>query len=224
MLRVGLTGGIGCGKSTVAEMMRELGCRIVEADKIAHRLIEPGQAAYDEVVREFGGAILSTATAPNQMPRIDRARLAAIVFASDAAAPARLARLNAIIHPLVLAEEDREFARLGGEDPRGVAVVVAALLVEAGFHKRLDRLVVVWCTPEQQLKRLTDAASGRALTRAQAQSRIAAQMDLNEKRKVADDEIDNSGTLEETQRQVAALVARLKQQAASVSTGRPGTT
>jgi dephospho-CoA kinase len=103
-----------------------------------------------------------------------------------------------------------------------VAVVVAALLIEAGFHKRLDRLVVVWCTPEQQLRRLTDPASGRALTRAQAESRIAAQMDLKEKRKLADDEIDNSGTLDGTRRQVAALVARLKQRAASASTGHPG--
>src|ERR1700680_1577753 len=138
MLRVGLTGGIGCGKSTVAEMMRELGGHIIESDKIAHRLIEPGQAAYDQVVREFGREILSDPTAPNQMSRIDRARLAAIVFAGDAAGRARLARLNAIVHPLVLAEEDREFARLGREDPRGVGVVVAALLIEAGFHKRLD--------------------------------------------------------------------------------------
>jgi dephospho-CoA kinase len=219
MLRVGLTGGIGCGKSTVAEMMREMGCHIVEADKVAHRLIEPGQPAYDEVVREFGSEILGGTPASDRGGRIDRERLAAIVFAD----PARLARLNAIIHPLVLAEEDREFERLGREDPRGVAVVVAALLIEAGFHKRLDRLVVVWCTPEQQLKRIIGPESGRAMTREEAQSRIAAQLDLGEKRKLTDDEIDNSGTLEATRQQVAALVAGLKQLAASASTGHAGT-
>ena len=205
MLRVGLTGGIGCGKSTVAEMMRELGCHVIEADKVSHRLIEPGKAAYDEVVREFGSEVLDSGG------RIDRARLGAIVFAD----PVRLALLNSIIHPRVLAEEDREFERLAREDPTGVAVVVAALLIEAGFHKRLDRLVVVWCTRQQQIARLTDLASGRAMTREQAESRIAAQLDLTEKRKLANDEIDNSGTLDSTRRQVTSLVAKLKGLAAA---------
>jgi len=205
MLRVGLTGGIGCGKSTVAEMMRELGCHVIEADKVSHRLIEPGEAAYDEVVREFGSEVLDSGG------RIDRARLGAIVFAD----PVRLALLNSIIHPRVLAEEDREFERLAREDPTGVAVVVAALLIEAGFHKRLDRLVVVWCTRQQQIARLTDLASGRAMTREQAESRIAAQLDLTEKRKLANDEIDNSGTLDSTRRQVTSLVAKLKGLAAA---------
>src|SRR6266566_1876767 len=98
MLRVGLTGGIGCGKSTVSALMRELGCHILEADKLAHRLIEPGQPAYADIVREFGEEIVT----PDG--RVDRARLATIVF-DDAI---RLARLNAIVHPRVLVEEDNE--------------------------------------------------------------------------------------------------------------------
>jgi len=210
MLRVGLTGGIACGKSTVAAMMQELGCHVFEADRISHRLIEPGQPAYEEVLREFGRGIL----APDG--RVDRKRLGAIVFAD----PARLARLNAIIHPLVFAEEDREFSRLAKEDPHGVAVVVAALIVEAGFDKRLDRLVVACCKPEQQIERLTDGSQGRGLTREQASLRVAAQLDPAEKRKLADDEIDCSGTLEETRKQVQTLVERLKRLAASPSTSR----
>jgi len=204
MLRVGLTGGIGCGKSTVAAMMRELGCHVLEADKMAHEIIAPGLPAHDEVVREFGPGILA---ADGQ---IDRPRLAAIVF-NDAT---RLAVLNAIVHPRVLAECDRQFAELERRDPHGVAVVEAALLVEAGHHKVLDRLVVVFCTPAQQLERLTHPSFGRGMTREQAERRIAAQLDLEEKRKLAHDAIDCSGTLDDTRRQVAALVDRFKRLAA----------
>ncbi len=201
MLRVGLTGGIGCGKSTVAVMMRELGCHTIDADKIAHTLIEPGGAAYDEVVREFGADILR----PDR--RVDRSRVAAIVFAQ----PERLARLNAIVHPPLLAEIDHELARIARSDPQGIAVIDAALLIEFGRYRNLDRVVVVSCTPEQQLARLTDAKFGRGMTREQAESRIAAQLSVGDKRKLADHEIDTSGTIEETRRQVSAFVAQLKQ-------------
>lgn len=208
MLRVGLTGGIGCGKSAVAAMMRDLGCHVLDADKMAHRLIEPGQPAYEEVVREFGREILDA------QGRVARAKLAEIVFAD----PARLAYLNAIIHPRVLAELDVELARLARNDSRGVAVVEAALLVESGYHHSLDRLIVVWCTPEQQLARLTDAASGRGMSPEHARRRIAAQLSLAEKRKLASDEIDCSGTMDQTRRQVTALVERLKRLADASAT------
>jgi dephospho-CoA kinase len=200
MLRAGLTGGIGCGKSTVAAMMADLGCHVIYADKIAHQLIEPGQPAYNQIVREFDAEIL----APNQS--VDRPHLASIVFAD----PAKLARLNAIVHPRVLDEEDRQMRQLESADPHGVAVVEAALLIEAGFHKRLDRLVVAWCKPEQQLARITDPTYGRSMTREDAQRRIASQLSLEEKRRLANDVIDCSGTIEETRRQVVALVERLK--------------
>ena len=200
MLRVGLTGGIGTGKSTVARMLRDLGCHVFEADKIAHQFIEPGGAAYADVVREFGRGILG----PDG--RVDRAKLAAIVFAD----PARLARLNAIIHPLVLAAHDRDLDALEQTEPHAIGVIEAALLIEAGYHRKLDCLVVTWCTPEQQLTRLTQKDSGRGLTVEQARQRIALQMPLEEKRRLADEQIDCSGSLEFTRRQVEALVTKLK--------------
>jgi len=200
MLRVGLTGGIGCGKSTVAEMMRRLGCHVLDADELAHRLIEPGQPAYDDIVREFGRDILDATG------RIDRAKLGAIVFA-DAG---RRTKLESFIHPRIFEARAKELRALELADPHGVAVIEAALLVEAGYYKQLDRLIVAWCRPEQQFARLTDPAFGRNMTPDQAKRRIASQLDLNEKRRLADDEIDCSGTVEETERQVVALVEKLK--------------
>jgi len=205
MLRVGLTGGIGCGKSTVAAMMREFSCHILEADKMAHEMIAPGGAAYDEVVREFGRDILDPDGSVN------RPRLAAIVFHD----PTRLAKLNAMIHPRVLADCEREFARLESFDPRGVAVLEAALLIEAGYQKHLDRLVVVTCNPAQQMERLTDPAFGRGMAPEEARRRIGAQLDPADKCRLADDEVNCSGSLSETRRQVEALVARLRGLAAA---------
>jgi dephospho-CoA kinase len=203
MLRVGLTGGIATGKTTVAAILRELGCRMLDADKIAHRLIEPGAAAYEDVVREFGREILT----PDG--RVDRQKLGAIVFAD----PVRLARLNAIVHPRVLDTQDRELDAIERAEPRAIAVVEAALLIEAGYAPKLDCLVVTWCTPEQQLARLTRqdgvAGAGRGLTLEQARQRIDAQMPIEEKRRMADEVIDCAGSLEHTREQVVALVAKL---------------
>lgn len=205
MLRAGLTGGIGCGKSTVAAMMSELGCHVLNADKMAHALIAPGKPAYEEIRRQFGPTILASDGS------IDRARLAAIVFA-DAD---KLASLNAIVHPRVLAELDSELERISRTDPHGVAVVEAALLIESRYHERLDRLILVTCTREQQLERLTNPTFGRAMSREQAEQRIAAQIPLEEKRKLAHDEIDCSGSLDQTTKQVLTLVKQLKQMAAA---------
>jgi dephospho-CoA kinase len=200
MLRVGLTGGIATGKSTVAAILRELGCHLLEADKIAQGLIEPGAAAYDDVVREFGSDILA------HDGRVDRSKLGAIVFAD----PKRLARLNAIVHPLVFAAQDREFAAIERVEPRAIVVVEAALLIEAGYTDNLDCMVVTWCTPEQQLSRLTQAGKGRGLTMEQARQRVAAQMPLEEKRRLADEVIDCSGTFEQTRNRTVALYTKLK--------------
>ena len=200
MLRVGLTGGISTGKTTVVGMLRELGCRVLEADKIAHRMIEPGGAAYEEVLREFGRGILT----PDGF--VDRQKLGAIVFAD----PKRLARLNAIVHPPVLEEQMRQLAAFEQADPYSISVVEAALLIEAGFDKKLEFLVVTWCTPEQQLARLTQSRTGRGLTVEEARQRIASQMPIEEKRRLADEVIDCSGTLEYTRAQVIALFAKLK--------------
>lgn len=200
MLRVGLTGGIATGKSTVGAILRELGCHVIEADKIANRFTEPGGPAFEPVVQEFGQSILTPEG------RIDRSKLGAIVFAD----PERLARLSAIVHPLVLRDHDREFADIESTDPHAIAVVEAALLIEAGYYKKLDYLVVTWCTPAQQLQRLTQRDSGKGLTVEQACQRIASQMPAEEKRRMADMEIDCSGSLAHTREQVEALVARLR--------------
>ena len=204
MLRVGLTGGIATGKTTVAAILRELGCRVLDADKIAHGLIEPGAVAYEDVVQEFGRSILASDG------RVDRKKLGAIVFAD----PARLTRLNAIVHPHVLEAQDRELEAIERSEPHAIAVVEAALLIEAGYAQKLDYLVVTSCTPEQQLERLTQQDSlrqaGRGLTIEQARQRIAAQMTTEEKIRSADEIIDCSGSLERTREQIAALVGKLK--------------
>jgi dephospho-CoA kinase len=198
MLRLGLTGGIASGKSAVAAMLREMGFAVLDADALAHRLTEPGLPAYDEVVREFGPTILGA------NKRIDRAKLAAVVFADRA----KLDRLNAIVHPRVedaLMHQLDEWARNGRRD---AAFVEAALLVEAGYHKKLDGLVVAWSRPEQQLERLRS----RGLSDEEARRRIAAQLPVAEKLRYATEKIDCSGSLEDTRRQVEALAAKLRKQ------------
>jgi dephospho-CoA kinase len=200
MLRVGLTGGIGCGKSTVAAMMRGLGCHILDADALARDLTEPGQPALREIVAAFGPEVLAS---DGQM---DRAHVAHLVFHSAS----KLATLNRILHPRVIAQQEQHLAEIERTDPNAIAVVEAALLIEAGYYNSLDRLIVVWCRPEQQLERLTNAR-GRAMSEDDARRRIAAQMPLDEKRRLASDEIDNSASIAATEKQAAELVERLKQ-------------
>jgi dephospho-CoA kinase len=201
MLKVGLTGGIASGKSTVASILRDLDCMVLEMDPLGHELLEPGQSAYDEVVGEFGTSILGTGD------KVDRAKLGAIVFAD----PVKRARLNQILHPRILDVVQKWFAALDRPDGPKFAVVEAALIVETGFHKSLDNLIVCWCTPEQQIERLLE----RGLTPDQAKIRIAAQMPVDEKRKLADEVVDCSKSIAETERQVQNVVARLKELASS---------
>ena len=197
MLKVGLTGGIASGKTTVAEMFRARGCPVIDADRLAHNLIEPGQPAHAAIVQEFGPEVLAAGGA------VDRERLAALVFTD----PKRLTRLNEIVHPRVIAATEAEFTRLGREQPAGVALVEAALLVEAGYHRQLDKLIITWCRPEQQLERLL--AKGR-LTRAQAEQRLAVQLPPEEKRRFADFVIDTSDTLASVEHQVEAVLGELR--------------
>lgn len=200
MLRVGLTGGIACGKSTVSRMFRDLDLPILDADPLAHELLEPGQPVYDQVVAEFGPSVLAADKS------VDRAKLGPIVFAE----PAKLARLNEIIHPHIVEIVDNWFAALDKTGGPPVAIVEAALLIEAGYRPKLSRLIVVRCTPGQQLARLRE----RGLNEIQAQQRIASQMPIEEKVSVADEIIDGGVAFEETSRQVRELAARLKLQAA----------
>jgi dephospho-CoA kinase len=196
MLRLGLTGGIASGKSAVAAMLRELGFAVLDADSLAHKLIEPGQPAYAEVLQDFGQAVV----APDG--HVDRAKLSAIVFADRT----RLDRLNAIVHPRVAEVVFHQFEEWQRNGTRDAAFVEAALLIESGIHRKLDGLVVAWCKPEQQLERLLV----RGLSEAEARRRIAAQLPVEEKLRLATEKIDCSGSLEETRRQVEALAAKLR--------------
>lgn len=202
MRRIGLTGGIASGKSTVAAILRELGFRVIDADRLAHRLTEPGQPAYDEILCEFGPAILDSAG------RIDRPRLAAIVFAD----PVKLARLNAIVHPRVEESLHRQMDAWERQGVRDPVFIEAALLVEAAYHKKLDGLIVVWCRTEQQLQRLEQ----RGMSREDALRRIASQLPLGQKLQHATEKIDCSGSLDLTRQQVEALAAKLRSHPSNV--------
>ncbi|HWS53109.1 MAG TPA: dephospho-CoA kinase [Pyrinomonadaceae bacterium] len=197
MLRVGLTGSIAVGKSHVAGLLKGLGCRVADADVLARRVVEPGTEGLRAVVEEFGGGVLREDGA------LDRARLGALVFGDEA----RRLRLNAILHPLIMAEQDAELRRWELEDPRGVGVVDAALMIESGGYKRFDKLVVVHCRPEAQLERLMRR---NRLSREEAERRIGSQMPQEEKLRYADYAIDTSGDFEDTRRQTEAVYAELK--------------
>ena len=196
MLSVGLTGGIASGKTTVAKILEERGCAIIEADVLAHEYLKPENPVAAEVLAEFGREITDASG------RIDRGKLGEIVFGHAE----KLKRLDAIIHPHVLHEITNRLNKLAEPGGPAITVVVAALHIESGYYKNFDRLAVAWCTREQQLER----AMSRGLTREQAEKRIASQMALEEKSKLADDLIDCSQTLEVTQEQTEQALARWK--------------
>ena len=196
MRRVGLTGGIASGKSIVSGMMRDRNIPVLAADPLGHKLMEPGASAYDEVVREFGEEILG------EGGKVDRGKLGTIVFAN----PAKRARLNWILHPKIIQAIREWFESLDRPDGPEFAVMEAALIYEANVQRDVNRVIVCWCTPEQQLERLM----ARGLSQEQAQRRIGAQMPVDEKKKLADMVIDCSGSMEETRRQVEDVIEKLK--------------
>jgi dephospho-CoA kinase len=196
MLRVGLTGGIASGKSTVASMLRDREYPVLDADALARELLEPGQEAYKEVVAEFGPNILARGGA------VDRRRLAAVVFSDSQ----RRAKLNQIIHPRIRDVVANWFVALDRPGGPKLAFEDAALILESGARASLDRIVVCWSRPEQQLARLRE----RGMSEQEARRRIAAQMPIDEKRKLADEVIDCSGSMEETGRQIDRMLEKLK--------------
>ena len=196
MLRVGLTGGLACGKSFVGEEFARLGAHLVHADELGHAVLEPGGEAYRAVVAEFGRGIL------DGEGRIDRPRLAAEVFGK----PERLAALNALVHPPVVRREEDLIAGFAAGDPHGIAVVEAAILIETGSYKRFDRVVLVECREEQQIER----AVRRGATREEVLARLGRQMPPEEKRKFADYVIDASGDKEDTLRQARRVYEELR--------------
>ena len=216
MLKVGLTGGIASGKSVVGEMFAALGARTVQADAIAHQLLQPGEAVYDEIVRHFGREIL------NPDGTVNRPRLAEAAFGSpNRNTGSRVEELNRIVHPAVIRRQEQWMDEVGCQDPRAIAMVEAALIVEAGAGRRFDRLVVVTCHPEQRIQRwarrqgITEDAARLEVTR-----RMAAQLPDEEKIKLADFVIDNSGSLDATRRQVEDVYVRLKEAAEQQSPER----
>jgi dephospho-CoA kinase len=200
MLIVGLTGGIASGKSLVAKVFQDLGAHIIDADKIVHELLEPGQQAWEEVVEYFGPEIVF----PDKT--IDRRKLGEIVF-KDAE---KRAWLNQCLHPKVFAVYNARAKHLCARALHAVIVLDAALLIETGYHKKMDRIVVVYSDQEQQMERLT---SRDRFSREQALVRIRSQMPLSEKLKQADYVIENTGTREETEQQAREIFQKLKLEA-----------
>lgn len=198
VLTVGLTGSIATGKSFVTEYLRELGADVIDADLAARRVVEKGTPGLAAVVEEFGKKVLASDGT------LDRKRLGAIVFADEK----KRLRLNSIIHPLVIELQDDWLRSVEKRDPDAIAVIDAALMIESGSYKRLEKLIVVYCEPAIQLARLMARDN---LTESEAKCRIDAQMPQDEKRKFANYVIDTSNGFEDTKRQTREIFASLRE-------------
>ena len=201
MLRVGLTGSIAVGKSFVSGVLTELGCHVIDSDELARKVVEPRTEGLRRVVEAFGAGVL------RDDGTLDRAALGAVVFGSEE----KRQLLNSILHPLIMAEQDALLNSWEQEDPRGVGIVDAALLVESGGYRRFDKLIVVHCRPEVQLERLMRR---NKLSREDALARIDAQLPQTEKLKHADFAVDTSGSFEETRARVEEVYEQLRRLAA----------
>jgi len=206
VLRVGLTGGIACGKSTVGEMLARRGAHLLQADVLAHQLYAPGAAVYGEVVHHFGREIL------NEDGTINRASLARVAF------PNRIGELNAIVHPAVIKAQNEWMAEVARENPHGIAVVEAALIIEAGVARDFDKIIVVTCDFERRVERYAERASiSLAAALSEVDRRGAAQLPDEEKVRHADYVIENSGAVEDTERQVEQIWNKLQTLASGCS-------
>lgn len=207
-LRVGLTGGLASGKTTVAQMFSARGAYVMFADEVGRELMQPGQAVYDEIVRRFGDSIV------NQDKTINRSRLAETAFGTN-----RIEELNRIVHPAVGVRMERWIEEMSEFDPRAILIFEAALILEAGLGKHFDKLIVVTSHPQQKLERFASRALGangpdetqRAKALRDAEQRMGAQLSQDEKIAAADYVIDNSGALAETEGQVNKIFKELQQ-------------
>jgi dephospho-CoA kinase len=218
MLRVGLTGGLGSGKSTAAGYLRELGAEVIEADELGRALMEPGQQVFSSIVKSFGPEVVAADG------RLDRARLAELAFKGG-----RLDELNAIVHPPVIAAEEQWMKQVFARDPAAVAVVESALIFEvmrdarargeresvlADWRRRIDRVIVVTAPDELKIARyaarINPGGASRAVVEADARLRLTHQVSDPEKAAEADYVLENSGTLPQLRAQVAELWKRLK--------------
>jgi dephospho-CoA kinase len=197
MLKVGLTGGIASGKSTVGRMFGELGCKVIDSDRITRQLFEPGTPVNTAVAEAFGPRVV----APDGS--IDRSVLAELVFQN----PDLRQKLNSIVHPAIYQRQAEFLAQAAAADSRAIGIVEAALIVEVGSYRNYDKLIVVTCSPKIQRERLRERSG---LTAEQIESRIASQMPMEEKVKVADFVIDNSGDIGKTRQQVDDVYRQLR--------------
>ncbi|MEP6913116.1 MAG: dephospho-CoA kinase [bacterium] len=196
MLRIGLTGSIGVGKSFVASVLAELGCHVLDADDAAREVVASGSAGLKDVVAEFGNQIL------RDDGTLDRSKLGTLVFENAE----KRAALNSILHPYIIAQQDRRLRELEVTDPQGIGIVDAALMIESGGYKRFDRLIVVYCRPEVQVQRVM---ARNKLSREDAEKRISAQMSQEEKKKFADYLIDTSDGFEAARKRTEEVYSEL---------------
>jgi dephospho-CoA kinase len=200
MLLVGLTGGIASGKSLVAHVLRDLGAQLIDADRIVHELLQPRQGCWHAVVEHFGKDILAADGC------IDRRKLGEIVFRDEE----KRSWLNSCLHPKVFDVYVSQVRQMHGRPPDTIIVLDAALLIETGYHRKMDRVIVVYAEPEQQIERLMARDN---FTKEQALARIHSQMPLSEKRAHADYVIDNTRSREQTIQQTRDVFQKLKQEA-----------
>lgn len=205
VLKIGLTGGIASGKSLVSKMFVDLGAHCIDADDIAHELVRPGEKVYDEVVQKFGSEIL------NPDKTVNRAKLAELAF--DKRKP-RIYELNRLMHPEVINRYESWMEDIRRRDADAVAILEAALVLEAGLRKRFDRIIVVTCKPQQRIERWAQRFNLDAETaKAEVTRRMMAQAPDEAKIQAADYVIDNSGSVEETREQVEKVYEALLPQA-----------
>lgn len=196
MLRVGLTGSIGVGKSFVTSIFEELGCHVLDADQTAREVVMPGMPGLKAITEEFGEEVL------NPDGTLNRKQLGALVFADES----RRLLLNHILHPFIIARQDEIMREWEAEDPNGIGIIDAALMIESGGYKRFDKLIVVHCRPEVQLERLMLRDK---LSRDEALRRISSQMSQEEKQKFADYLIDTSEGFDSTRARTAEIYQKL---------------
>jgi len=201
VLKVGLTGGVACGKSTILAMLERRGAFVIRADEIAHELMRPGQPVYDKVVAAFGTGILESDKT------ISRPRLAELAFGHD-----RIAELNALVHPEVIRYQEEWLEHVRWREQQAIAVVEAALMIEAGAHKSMDKLIVVTCSDEERIRRFQlRTGLDHDAARVEVERRMKNQLPESEKVKIADYVVDNSGDFEFAERQVGPIWGSLRQ-------------
>ena len=197
MLRVGLTGSIGVGKSFVASVLAQLGCHVLDADVTAREVVAPGSPGLLAVANAFGAEVIRSDGT------LDRQRLGSMVFGNQE----KRNLLNSILHPYIISRQDEVLRAWEAKDLHGIGVIDAALMIESGGYKRFNKLIVVFCDPETQLKRVM---ARNNLTREAAEQRISAQMSQEEKKEFADYLIDTSNGFDDTRRRTEKVCEALR--------------